>query len=517
MKCPKCGRLWEVSNKITNSIYVCPYCGVSVDNQGQSKKNLGEIICKIEQKYGSEIIEDTVRLNALLMDFIPDMAKERKLVINALKEGVLAKIRKGIEDGKEDLETVARRCSAVLASELWITDFAAQYVINVIIQALGYETPWINSLTEEKKEDGEKGQLIKGSFTFGAVVGEEDLKSYSEIGYKAFASNKQLTEIFVPENIKRIYPKAFMNCIELRKVKLTCQTQSIGRGVFDGCVRLESISVADSLYYVATKGLLIDKNSKALIKCFETREKLISVLNGVKSIQKKAFERLDVESVRIPGSVEFIEEDAFYLTKKLNRIEVEGSNRKLRSIDGVLHSRDGKELLCYPQGKSELSYYLEDNVEKIGKKAFRYSGKLSSITFTNSLKEIGENAFERCLGIENIVLPRSVQVIGERAFQYCEKMMSVMLPQGIIRIGDCAFLGCTRLKTVSIPGSVKEIGNMAFFGCLNLTRVVIQENVQFIGSKAFSGCPGIEISVNGNEYVSAYCKMYEIKCTGSGA
>lgn len=514
MKCPKCGRLWDVSNKNTSSTYVCPYCGETVDSYGQSKKNLGEIIREIKQDFGDEIIEDTERLNALLMDYVPDMAKERKLVINALKEGALVQLKRGFEEAKETLEVVARRCSNVLVLEMWVTESAAQYAIGVIIQAMGYEVPTISKPVEEKQEEqNQKRQLIKGELTFGTVIRESNLKAYSSIGYKAFALNKQLTEVFVPKNIKMIYPKAFLDCTELQKVNLTHGTELIGRGVFDGCIHLGIISIGDNPHYTATNGQFIDKSNKTLIRHFGLNDKALSIVNGVRCVQRKAFERSQIEQIYVPSTVEIIEEDAFYMTMKLQKIEVDGINTKYRSCDGVLHSRDGSELIRYPQGKLDVAYYLEDNVIKIGKKAFSCATTLSSVTFSGSLQEICENAFEYCVGIENIMLPRSIEVIGERAFQYCEKMMSVMLPQGIIRIGDCAFLGCSLLKTVSVPRSVKEIGNMAFSGCKALLKVVIQDNVTFIGDKAFNDCPDIEVSVKGNDYVSTYCKMHGIKCT----
>ena len=499
---------------ITSSTYVCPYCGENVDSYGQSRKNLGEIICGIKRDFGDDIIEDAARLNALLMDYAPDMIKERKLIINALKEGVLAQLRRGIEEEKEAPEIVARRCSALLVSEMWITEPAAQYAVGVIVQAMGHEALAISGPAEEKQEEhDQKRQLIKGESTFGTVVQESDLKAYSSIGYKAFASNKQLREVSVPKNIKKIYPKAFLNCTELQKVSLTRGTESIGRGVFDGCIHLGDISVEDHSHYSAANGQFIDKDNKALIRHFGMSDKTLSIVNGVRSVQRKAFERSQIEQINIPSTVEIIEEDAFYMTMKLQKIEVDVKNAKYRSHDGVLHSRDGRELLRYPQGKSDVAYYLEDNVIRIGKKAFSCAATLSAITFVGSLQEICENAFEYCIGIENIMLPRSVEVIGERAFQYCEKMMSVMLPQGIIRIGDCAFLGCSLLRTVSVPRSVKEIGNMAFSGCKELSKVVIQDNVTFIGDRAFSDCPNIEVSVKGNDYVSTYCKVNGIKYT----
>ncbi len=480
-------------------------------NSGQSKSDLGVIIYEIIKKYGNDIVEDVGRLNALLMDYVPDMAKERKLVINTMKEGMLSQLRRYIDIENDTLESAANRCVALLVSEMWITESAAQYAVNVILQALWHEKPInISQSTDKDGDKIDKKQLVKGNLTLGAVVREDELVDFNSIGYKAFASNQEISEIYVPENIKVIYPKAFKDCSQLKKIHLTGGTERIGRGVFDGCIGLETIDLPNSNYFTSANGLLIDRKAKRLVKFYGESAKC-SITNGIVTISEKSFERGNIERIIIPPSVEVIEESAFYCTMKLKEINVEPNNRIYKSIDGVLHSRDGRVLLRYPQGKPNVSYYLEDEVTKIERKAFSCAANLVSITFDGEVNEIGENAFEYCGAIENIILPRSVQRIGQRAFQYCEKLSSVMLPHGIIRIGDCAFMGCAMLKTLSVPKSVKEIGNMAFLNCKLLSKVVMQENVEFIGDKAFEGCPDVEIFVKGNEYVSTYCKVHGIR------
>lgn len=510
MNCPKCGRLWDVSNKITSSTYVCPYCGDAVDSLGQSKKDLREIILRIKSDYGEDIIDDAYRLNALLMDYAPEMAKERKLVINAIKEGVLDQLKRGIDE-EEDSEVVTRRCVAFLVAEMWVTEMAAQYAVDTISYALGLDLSF-SDVNDSLSDNGDSGrQLIKGDTQVGTVMGEGSFQGYDSIGYKAFASNNQLEELVIPDNIKVIYPKAFIDCVSLRTVKLGRNIQIIGKAAFDGCINIEQLIIDNNQNYTASKGMLIDKNNRRLIRSVNSSETEIFIANGVKTVCKKAFEQSKVETINVPGTVEAIEEDAFYLTLRLKEIRVDPKNKLFRSVDGVLHTRDGKTLLRYPQGKGDAAYYLEDSVTVIGRKAFSCSATLSSITFAGGLKEIGENAFEYCLRMENLMLPRSVVSIGERAFQYCENLISIMLPQGIIRIGDCAFMGCRLLKTVSIPRSVTEIGNMAFAGCTSLSKVVIQDNVKYIGDKAFGDCPEIEISIKGNDYVETYCRMHGIR------
>ena len=493
---------------------MCSYCGEAIGEQGQSKSDLAKTLLKIAEQYGSEILEDIPRLNALLMDYTPDMTRERKLIINALKEGVLAYIIRSI-DAEHTIEVVSRKSISFLLSEMWITEVAAQYVVNVLLQYLGYGVPAQNGESEGESvaeiEKDQNRQLIKGDVSFDGVVKKEDLLEYSSIGYKAFASNHQIRDIDIPDNIKRIYSKAFLDCSALSRVQLGKGVEAIGNGAFDGCVSLTEIIAIDNPYYTVNNGLLIDKKNRRLMKCISNGRRLVNISNGIKTVNRRAFEGSSVEEIVVPRTVESIEEDAFYMTMSLQSISVEASNTLFRTVDGVLHSRNVRVLLRYPQGKNDPSYYFEDEVIDIGKKAFSCVANLIAVTFNSKLQTIRENAFEYCTGIENLVFPRSVETIGERAFQYCQGLKSIMLPQGIVSIGDCAFLGCESLQVVSVPRSVKEIGHMAFAGCKSLKRVVLQENVSFIGNKAFFDCPEVELEIKGNEYVATYCNIHGIK------
>ena len=511
MNCPTCGKQWDLSNMVTSSTFVCPFCGENIDGSGKIKDNLGTILIRIRDDYGDDIMDDTSRLNALLMDYAPEMTKERKLLINALKEGFLIHIKRYIEENG-NLQYVTQKSVSFLVSEMWITEIAAKYIVDVIIKYLGQGSLPVADTQIQQYGKTESKQLTKGIVTFGETINKKDLLEYTSIGYKAFASNSQIKEVDIPDNIRFIYPKAFYNCSSLRQVSIGKGVESIGYGVFDGCNQLSSILVEENSKYRSFDGMLIDKATQKLIRCSNNENTSVLIGNEVKAISKKAFEGLSFEHIRISGTVETIEEDAFFMTMNLREISVDSTNACFRSVDGVLHTRDGKELLRYPQGKKDQSYYLEDEVVKIDKKAFSCAVKLSDITFNAHIKEMGANAFEYCLSLERVLLPRNVEVIGERAFQYCQKLMSVMLPQGIVSIGDCAFLGCELLQTISIPKSVQEIGNMAFSGCKGLRKIVIQDGVKHIGVSAFDECPNVEVSVIGNEYVMNYCKAHNISC-----
>ena len=525
MKCNKCGNEWQISNRITSSTYVCPYCGETFGDDGQSKKNLGEIIAGLRQSFGENILDDPARLNSILMDFAPDMPKERKLIVNALKEGILTQFLRGIEGSREDIKVVAQRCVAMLVSDMWITEAAARYVMDVVLVAFGF-SPILSDvvapdITPDTITSAPVAQpdyrtvldktLNKGDKDFGTIVTENDLKDYAIIGYKAFAANSEVTQIIISGNIQKIHPKAFSGCSSLREINLSgADVPIIGRNAFEGCVELSTISMPNNSRYGVINHMLIDKSEKLLMRYLHSESKTIQIQNGIRTVCRKSFEDPEIEKVHIPGTVDKIEEDAFYLTTHLTAISVDKANRHFRAIDGVLHNSDGKILLKYPQGNPNISYYLEDSVERIDRKAFSHCANLVSITFNNALKEIGARAFEYCVELENIILPRSVVLVGERTFQYCEKLSSIMLPYGIKEIGEYAFQGCNRLKTINVPKSVEKIGNMAFVGCKSLTSVVIQENVCHIGEGAFIDCPQVKVLIAGNAYAETYCRSHGI-------
>ena len=175
--------------------------------------------------------------------------------------------------------------------------------------------------------------------------------------------------------------------------------------------------------------------------------------------------------------------------KKLKIIEVNDSNTNFISEKGVLLSKDKNELICYPRGKEDKEYEVNNNVKKIGKNAFKESN------------------------IEKIILPDTITDIEEEAFYGCKKLKEIGISKNLTRIRKRVFYNCTGLKEVTIPKLVVEIEDEAFYNCCNLNILQFEENskIKKIGNKAFNNCKNIEV-VNipeGTEQINAsfrYCK-----------
>lgn len=115
----------------------------------------------------------------------------------------------------------------------------------------------------------------------------------------------------------------------------------------------------------------------------------ITIPDTVTSIGAFAFQRCYVlGTVNIPASVEAIGESAFFRCSMLEEINVDEENANYTSIDGVLYNKDATELLCYPEGKTDIIYQVPDTVRKFSEESFGYRPGVKEIYIPNSVNEM---------------------------------------------------------------------------------------------------------------------------------
>ena len=115
----------------------------------------------------------------------------------------------------------------------------------------------------------------------------------------------------------------------------------------------------------------------------------------------------------------------------------EGS-QKYMSEDGVLFSKDKRELVLYPQGNVQSSFMVPDGVQVIGEYAFSDAGNLRSITLSDSVSNLKDGALIRS-GIESLELPDSVTSVGSWICDSCPYLKSVSFGNGLKTLGYQAF------------------------------------------------------------------------------
>ena len=279
----------------------------------------------------------------------------------------------------------------------------------------------------------------------------------TNIGMEAFY-NLPLEEIEIADSVNEIEDRAFESS-ELTKIVIPKGVKTIGTGVFDGCAKLDSVTVAeDNTVYYSGGNCIIEREEERLVYGFDN-----SVIpDGVKIIGRISFRSCEkLESVEMPDSVEIIESEAF------------------RG--------------CYALKSVKLS----DNLKEIGDNAFYWCFSLEALNLPEGLRDIADNAFSHC-GITSIAIPSSVSYIGQGVFRCCTDLETVTVADGnetYYSAGNCIIetetdtlvAGCQ--KSV-IPDTVKAIGNYAF--CLltdhNFTSINIPVSVTKIGHCAFDEC-----------------------------
>lgn len=480
---------------------------------GNEKENFRQALCSVIETYGTEILNDSRRTNALLMDYAPGQVRERKLIISALEEGIGNDLIKARGKSESELQFCFKRCVRCVIDASWVTEEAAQFAVDTIAYALGIGSVEIPQEKENisLSEKSHLAQMVKGEFPTNGGDLPTLLGQYQVVGYKAFAADQTLKEVVLPQNIKQIKSKAFLDCVALKQITLPSTIEEIGVGAFSGCDALESISMERNVNYTVVGGMLIDKKRKALMRVTRSAADKCVIPREVTDIHERAFERSEVRAVVLPRNLSELSKNAFAFCGNLESFEIDHHNEHFTTIEGVLHTKDRKQLLRFPSGYQGVNYIIEDTVTHIADGAFCATANLETITLTSNLKSIGSRAFEYCTKLSSLVLPSSVEIIGERAFQYCDHLFSIMLPRSIQEIGDYAFCGCTDIQTISIPKGVKRIGHAAFMDCTSLRKIIVQDNIEFIGDGAFVGCAdNLEIAIKKNSYVERYCTAHKI-------
>ena len=214
---------------------------------------------------------------------------------------------------------------------------------------------------------------------------------------------------------------------------------------------------------------------------------------SLKQIDTKASFLQTIKEFTIPSGIEVLSATAFSYNKSLKKFNAEEGYSHYKIIDGVLFSPDGKELMCYPQGRKDTCYMVPEGVETIGGGSFYNNKYLSDIILPDCVEHINDFAIKDCTHLKRINLPDNLKDIGFCAFNCCFNLNNLIFPQKIGTIYEYAFEGCTSLKSIIIPNSLKYcLASGTFLDCYSLESVYIPSSIELIRSDCFKGCTAIK-------------------------
>ena len=184
----------------------------------------------------------------------------------------------------------------------------------------------------------------------------------------------EVTEAIIPNKIEGVSVTsigwgAFLNCSNLRNIKIPTSVKEINFRAFESCVSLSNIEMPESITSI---------ESRAFFDCSSLRS--IEIPISVMSIGDVAFYNCSsLVSIEIPAGVTSIGENAFSSCSSLRSIDVDQNNTAYSSVEGILFNKDQTVLLRYPEGKAQTVYQIPEGVTDIADSAFSHCTSLSNV------------------------------------------------------------------------------------------------------------------------------------------
>lgn len=260
------------------------------------------------------------------------------------------------------------------------------------------------------------------------------------------------------------YYSPFYNKRELKNVIIGDLVTTIGEGLFNNCISLESITIPKNVTSI----------QNAFADCTSLKE--LHIEDGCAELEighgewnKEASKNSTYDYYY--GIFRDCPLESLYIGRNLTY--------QLRE-DNFIYDSPFKEI------KTLKSVTIGDSVTVIGESLFEECRNLSCAIIGNNVTRIGNYTFSRCDSLTNISIPRSVTTIGRDAFSHCYSITSITIPNSVKKIGYDAFYKCTLLKYVTIEDSknLLSTGNIdnfiypsdIFKGC-SLEKVYLGRNL----------------------------------------
>ena len=365
-----------------------------------------------------------------------------------------------------------------------VTRIAQNAFKNVSLTTINYggtEDEW--KKIDIYNTDGGNDTLVKQTpsntaVQFGDFIYKQNKGAYTVVGYTGDA-----TEVEIPEDAGDLYvtaidDRAFANNKKITSVMIPNRIRTIGDSVFDGCDALETVTY---------DGAKTDWNS----------------------LNKGENDKLDDVALIYLGDfsyANYTDSDGTYHTYIT---EYKGNDAKIT----IPAKYKGEEIVGITNNgffgnRTITSVTMPDSIKSIGSGTFDYCSNLTKVKWSSGLETIGFRAFEET-GLTEVTLPEGVTTIGGQAFLNA-KVASVTLPESITQVESEAFKGCTALEsvtfkkdtvtknddategdeTIKTPGTM--IGSSAFSGCTKLSKVTLPADAEWIASGLFNECSSLK-------------------------
>ena len=305
------------------------------------------------------------------------------------------------------------------------------------------------------------------------IIDGKDKEHYSFLG----ARYTLTTLTFSPNSkLRTISPFAFYYCSVLQSIDLKqcSELTTISESSFEGCSKATTIILPENLQTLGVQcfkgtgviSLIIpssvtDVGTKFLSECAALTSCTFAENSKISKLGEYLFLSSDnIRNLDIPNTIGKFSN--LLGTCGLLNVNIEEGNPYYKSIDGVIYSANGSEIIQFPPGRTG-NYSIVQGTTTVYSGSFN-GAKIEYVTFPIGITTIGSWVFYSS-SLRYLELPEGVKTISGNAFGNCQQLTTVILPNSVTTIGDSCFYNDINLTSVKLPSSLTTLGGGAFLGC----------------------------------------------------
>ena len=286
----------------------------------------------------------------------------------------------------------------------------------------------------------------------------EECTSLTQISYQAFYDCDAITELTLPENLKRLSGYAFCEMDGLEKVNFNNKITNIEYDCFESCRKIKTIELPSSLNYVSDSAF---NNCVSLI--------LVIIPKGINQFNGYVFQNCYSATVLCEDESKPSNWSSDWAN---NGPTVVWGYKEIKTVDGYkcVITAENTAIIIGAEDLTKKTYEFPDkvgayDVVDINLPAiFRDNQVVEEVYIPDYLTAIPGYSFYNCTSLKKVVFSdnTSISSIGRYAFNQCSSLKAITIPDGISTLNSYTFANCTNLRVVVFPNSVTYIYDGVF-------------------------------------------------------
>ena len=240
------------------------------------------------------------------------------------------------------------------------------------------------------------------------------------IGRHAFAGCRSLPRVELPEGLLRLEERAFYGCKSLREIVIPASVQFIGHHVFAGCTSLVRV-------VFAPRTTSIELGSYMFIGCSNLR--FVTLPPNLPSIPAYFLcHCTSLTHLQLPASVEQFRIGAFE-GSGIHAIAILENDENIPDTVMLPPNLQVISECCFHNCQSLTNIRIPDSVQQIEEDAFSRSG-LRSIEIPETVQQIDQEACADCSSLERVTMHSSNNLImANDIFANCPSLSVILMYQ----------------------------------------------------------------------------------------